>query len=186
MTKKNIWQPRYLLHIKKTYGRTYVTLSTIKIFKKKDNVWKHKFAHAFGIVSRITQHPLRKIHAAPPTLSGLLVPLWSMICLRQMAALGEEYHMRSENKAKLTALPRNWTCDPDLINSRKQLTHHQHGWGSFIISAKKAHCFCRNDTLVDKKSLSLFTTFQNEENPECNHLGQPVSYPLCWICHKLP
>lgn len=66
---------------------------------------KHKFAPAYGTVSRITQHPLRKIHAAPPTLSGLLVPLWSMICLRQMAALGEEYRLSSENKAKPTALP---------------------------------------------------------------------------------
>lgn len=76
---------------------------------------KHKLAHAFGIVSRVTQHPLRKIHAAPPTLSGLLVPLWSMICLRQMAGLGEEYHMRSKNKAKPTALPRTEPVTPTSL-----------------------------------------------------------------------
>lgn len=124
---------------------------------------KHKFAHAFGIASLITQHPLRKIHAAPPTLSRLLVPLWSMICLRQMAGLGREYHMRSENKAKLTGLPRNWTCDPDLISSREQLARHKHGGGSFILSAKKAHCICPNETLVDKSHNVYLKLFKTKE-----------------------
>lgn len=88
---------------------------------------------------------------------------------------GQRVPYEIENKAKLTGLPRNWTCDPDLISSREQLARHKHGGGKLHPKCQESSLHLSQWDSRRQKSQRLFKTFQNEGNPECNHSGQTVS-----------
>lgn len=82
MTKKITGQPCYPPRIKIMLGNT-------------------KCARAFGIVSLITQHPLRKIHATPPTPVLLISPfvINDLPSPDGWSALRAQYEIREQSKA---------------------------------------------------------------------------------------